>query len=77
MRCFVSRCGSRRRFLLFASLARMKLWVCVNRSSSDVGGFAIKSLNKRPVRSPLMNAPDTMTSDRSTICKVSLLNLAM
>nr|GEW17634.1 hypothetical protein [Tanacetum cinerariifolium] len=40
--------GSQRRFSLFASSARMKLWVCVNKSSIVVGGFAIKYLKKRP-----------------------------
>ncbi|GJT75380.1 ribonuclease H-like domain-containing protein [Tanacetum coccineum] len=68
--------GSWRQFSLFVSSARIKLLVYLNKSSSDVGGFEIKSLNRRPGRMPLMNAPDTMTSDRSAMCKVSLLNWA-
>ncbi|GJV01976.1 hypothetical protein Tco_1335545 [Tanacetum coccineum] len=41
--------GSQRRFSLLASSALMKLWVWVNKSSKDVGGLAIKSLNNRLV----------------------------
>ncbi|GKC98028.1 hypothetical protein Tco_1168303 [Tanacetum coccineum] len=73
--CFVSRRGSRKRFSLFASSARMKLLVCVNKSSNNVGDFAIKSLNRRPWRKPLMNAPKAIMSDRSAMCKDLCLGL--
>ncbi|GJS44892.1 acetyl-CoA carboxylase 1-like protein [Tanacetum coccineum] len=58
-------CGAlwcpQRRFSLLASSALMKLWVWVNKSSKDLDGLAIKSLNNRPDLKPLMNAPDTIT----------------
>ncbi|GKE06179.1 hypothetical protein Tco_1398197 [Tanacetum coccineum] len=68
--CFVSQRGSRRWFSLFASSVRMKLLVCVNKSSSDVGSLCEQAEpNRHPGRKPLMNAPDTITSDRSAMCK--------
>nr|GEV25270.1 Gag protein [Tanacetum cinerariifolium] len=66
---------SRNRFSLFSLLALMKLCACVNKSSMDSVGRAIRSLKSLLGRNPLINAHVIIPSERSFMCRVSFPNL--
>nr|GFC16724.1 hypothetical protein [Tanacetum cinerariifolium] len=71
----VSYLPSRNRFSAFASSALMKLCACVNKSSIDTGGRAMRSLRNLPGRCSLMKAPVIIPSEQSVMCNVSFPNL--